>query len=69
MIPKTPQWLQLSFQNYLMFNAFGEGYLRLLKMFLFLSILRLYFIQVLREIYMKKVLQELFWAPIPLKQY
>ena len=69
MIPKTPQWLFLSVQNYLMFNAFGEGYLCLLKMFLFLSIPSIYFIQFLREIYMEKVLQELFWVPILLKQY
>ena len=60
-IPKTPQWLFLSVQNYLMFNAFGEGYLCL--MFLFLSIPSIYFIQFLREIYMEKVLQELFWVP------
>ena len=45
-----------------MFNAFGEGYLTLLKRFLFFSICRLYFIYVLHEIYMGKVLQELFWA-------
>ena len=44
-----------------MFNAFGEGYLCLLKRFLFLSIHRLYFIQFLHEIYMEKVLQELPW--------
>ena len=62
-IPKTPQWLFLSVQNYLMFNAYGEGYLCLLKMFLFLSIPSVYFIQFLREIYMEKVLQELFWVP------
>ena len=45
-----------------MFNASGEGYLSLLKRFLFLSIRRLYFIKVLCEIYMEKVLQESFWA-------
>ena len=62
-IPKNSQWLQLSFQNYLMFNAFEEEYLCLLKMFLFSSIRRLYFIQFLSEIYMEKVLQELFGVP------
>ena len=54
-----------------MFNAFGEGYLCLLKRFLFLSFRKLYFIYILHEIYfiyilheiyMAKVLQELFWA-------
>ena len=44
-----------------MLNAFGEGYLSLLKRFLFLRICRLHFIYVLREIYMEKVLQEPFW--------
>ena len=52
----------LSVQKYLMFNAFGEGYLCLLKRFLFLSIHRLYLIQFLHEIYVEKVLQEIFWA-------
>ena len=60
---QNPQWLFLSVQNYLMFNAFGEGYFCLLKMLLFLSIPSVYFIQFLREIYMEKVLQELFWVP------
>ena len=57
--PPRLQLSQLSFQNYLMFNAFGEGYVCLLKM-LFLRICRLYFIQFLREVYMEKVLHELF---------
>ena len=48
--------------NILMFNAFVEGYLCLLKRFLLLSILRLYFIQFLPEIYLEKVLQEIFWV-------
>ena len=51
----------LSVQKYLVFSAFGEGCLCLLKMFL--SICRLYFIQFLHEIYMEKVLQELVWVP------
>ena len=51
----------LSVQKYLVFSAFGEGCLCLLKMFL--SICRLYFIQFLHEIYMEKVLQELAWVP------
>ena len=55
-IPKTPQWLQLMVQKDLMFNAFGEEYLCLLKRVLFLSICRLYLIKLLREIYMVKVL-------------
>ena len=46
--------------SWLAFNVFGEGYLCLLKMLLFLSIRKLYFIQFLREIYMEKMLQELF---------
>ena len=41
-ILKNSQWLQLSVQKYLMFNAWGEGYLCLLKRFLFLTIRRLY---------------------------
>ena len=44
----------------LIFNAFGERYLYLLKRFLSLSFRRLYFIQFLHEIYMKKVLHKLF---------
>ena len=51
----------LSVQKYLVFSAFGEGCLCLLKMFL--HICRLYFIQFLHEIYMEKVLQELVWVP------
>ena len=53
-------------------NAFGEGYLCLLKIFLFLNIRRLYFIQFLGEIYMIKVTRtfgRIFWAPIPFKRY
>lgn len=50
----------MSVQNYLIFSAFGEVYLCLLKMFLFWNICRLYFIQFLHEIYMEKVMQELF---------
>ena len=46
-----------------MFNAFEEGYLYILKIFLFLGICRLYFIQFSHEIYMEKLLQELFWTP------
>ena len=38
------QWLQLSVQEYLMFNKFREGYLYLLKRFLFLSIHRLFYL-------------------------
>ena len=49
-------------KNSTMFKAFGEGYLCLLKRFLFLSIHRLYFIQFIREIYMEKVLQEPSWT-------
>ena len=49
----------------MIFNAFGEGYLCILKTFLFLCIPILYFIYVLHEIYMEKELQELFWVPIP----
>ena len=44
-----------------MFNAFGEGYLCLLKRFLFVSIHRLYFIQFLPEIGIEKRLHDL-WA-------
>ena len=54
----------MSLQKYLFFNAFREGYLCLLKRFLFLSIYILYFILFLREIDMEKALQELFWADI-----
>ena len=50
-------------------NAFGKGYLCLLKRFLFLSIHRLYFIYFLQEIYMEKVLQEILWVPILFKRY
>ena len=46
----------------MMFNAFGEGYLCLLKIFLFLSFRKLYFMYILHEIYKAKVLQQLFWA-------
>ena len=46
--------------NTLMFNAFGEGYLCLLKRILLLSIRRLYFIYLLRERYMEKMLQGIF---------
>ena len=56
-----------------MFNAFEEGYLCLLKRFLFLSIHRLYFIQFLHEIYMEKSVTRtsmaFFWAPITIKPY
>ena len=55
-----------------MFNAFGEGYLRLFKMFLFLSIHRLYFIEFLHEIDRKSVkifLGFFFWVPILFKWY
>ena len=59
----------MSFQKYLVFNAFGEGCFCLLKIFLFLSIHRLNFIQFLREIYMEKILEKFVWAPIPFKWY
>ena len=53
----------MSFQKYLVFNAFGEGCFCLLKIFLFLSIHRLNFVQFLREIYMEKILEKFVWAP------
>ena len=53
----------MSFQKYLVFNAFGEGCFCLLKIFLFLRIHRLNFIQFLREIYMEKILEKFVWAP------
>ena len=52
-----------------MFNVFGEGYLCLLKIYLFLGICGLHFIQFSCETYLEKVLQELSWAPIPFKWY
>ena len=52
------------------FNVFGEEYLCLLKIFLFLSICGLYFIYILREIYIEKnCLGAFFWVPIPFKPY
>ena len=41
---RKPLIIVVECQKYLMFNAFGEGYLSLLKRFLSLSIRRLYFI-------------------------
>ena len=60
-ILKNSQWLQLSVQKYLMFNAWGEGYLCLLKRFLFLTIRRLYsFSFYVKYIYTRKVTRT-FW--------
>ena len=73
MILKNSQWLQLSVQKYLMFNAWGEGYLCLLKRFLFLTIRRLYsFSFYVKYIYKKgykNFLAAFFGALILFKQY
>ena len=45
-IPKTSQRLKLRVQKYLILNEFGQRYLYLLKIFLFLTICRLYFIYI-----------------------
>ena len=72
-ILKNSQWLQLSVQKYLMFNAWGEGYLCLLKRFLFLTIRRLYsFSFYVKYIYKKgykNFLAAFFGALILFKQY
>ena len=56
-----------------MFNVFWEGYLCLLKIFLFLSICRLSLIYFLDEIHMKKCdknfLGAFFWTSISFKWY